>query len=336
VLTDTAAVRGFVHPCSRKNCCCLTTVHSYIGVQMTNRGVLFVGSKQLGLRALQTLVSATDQVIGVVTFNDTEDKRSVLGKIEKYCQATGLALSVIKKPSDLGMVVEQCAPQVVFVVGWYWIIDPMALTTAPGGYFGVHASLLPKYRGNAPLVWAMLNGEERTGVSLFRLDNGIDTGDIVAQKVFSIEPSETIKDVLAKAEIATAELLLTHAREILEGKASFRKQDHTFASYCGLRRPEDGQIDWNQPAQSVYNFIRAQTRPYPGAFTITPDGQIVRIWRASIFPYPYYGVPGRVGEKYAKGVVVACGEGALVVEECEVDGQPIMPVHSVLRWGRKI
>jgi methionyl-tRNA formyltransferase len=114
-----------------------------------------------------------------------------------------------------------------------------------------------------------------------------------------------------------------------------RKQDHELATYGSPRRPEDGRISWNQPASEIYNFIRAQTRPYPGAFTHLDEGRVLRIWQASIFPYPYYGVPGLVGQKHMDGFVVACGEGRITIQECQLEGGPL-PVNSALKWGMRL
>ena len=302
---------------------------------MADRRALFLGSKRIGLKALQSLTAIRGCVVGAVTIDDLPDDRSVLPEFRSYCEGVGLSLSVINTPSELSGLIQRYSPQFVLVVGWYWIIDADLLNSAPGGFVGVHASLLPKYRGHAPLVWAMLRGEEQTGVSLFYFDQGIDTGDIVDQISFPIGNHEMIADILLKAETATVELITNYARDLLSGTAPRRKQNHALATYGSLRRPEDGRINWNQSAKDLYNFVRAQTRPYPGAFTHLPDGKRVQIWRASLFPYPYYGIPGLVGQKHGDGVVVACGEGALVIQECEVEGNTL-DLHSALKWGARL
>ncbi|HOS42228.1 MAG TPA: methionyl-tRNA formyltransferase, partial [Armatimonadota bacterium] len=239
-------------------------------------------------------------------------------------------------PGELAPALQALAPHLVIVVGWYWLLSPALLRQVPGGVYGVHASLLPRYRGNAPLVWAILRGERETGVSLFRFDDGMDTGDLAAQAAFPIGPEETIAEVLAKAEDATVAIVAEQARPLLEGTMTLRAQDHALASYCSLRQPCDGRIDWRQPAPRLYNFIRAQTRPYPGAFTHLPDGRTVTIWAARLFPYPYYGIPGLVGQQEADGVVVACGDGALVVTDYTVEGEPTYAGKPPLRWGVRL
>jgi methionyl-tRNA formyltransferase len=303
----------------------------------TERRAMFVGSKEIGLMTLQTLTQTLPGlIVSIVTYDDSVDSRSVLPQLKAYCQRTNLPLTVIQKPSELGHVIREWSPYVVFVVGWYWIINQKVLDMVPGGFIGVHASLLPKYRGNAPLVWAVLRGDDHTGISMFYFESGMDTGDIVAQADFPITFYDTIAEVLMKAQQATADLIAQYARQLLEGQAPRKKQRHDLATYVSLRRPEDGRITWGQSALQIYNFIRAQTRPYPGAFTTLPDGRYMRIWRAVPFPYPFYGIPGLVGQRHADGVVVTSGEGAIVVQECQIEGMEVIPAEKVLTWGMRL
>ncbi len=298
--------------------------------------VLFLGSKLLGLRSLQTLYKLDPHSIaGVVTLADEQDVRTVLMGFKDFCANAKLPLVVVEKPSELARIIRHFVPFCVLVVGWYWIFPDDLLDLVTGGFFGVHASLLPKYRGNAPLVWSILQGEKKTGVTLFKFDKGMDTGSIVGQTQFAINTQDSIADALQKAENATIELIENLALLILRGDAPLEEQNHDQASYCSLRRPEDGLIDWTKPAEEIYDFIRAQTRPYPGAFTYLPDGTLLRIWRASLFPYPFYGIPGLVGQKYQDGIVVSCGKGALIILDFESalqGGQAFVD----LKWGLRL
>jgi methionyl-tRNA formyltransferase len=303
----------------------------------TNARALFVGSKQLGLKSLQAMVAAIPgHVAGAVTFDDSADSRSVLAEFSAYCKSVDIPLSMISRPADLDGIVQQYSPEYVLVAGWYWILKPALLSSVPGGFLGLHQSLLPKYRGSAPLVWALLKGEKQTGVSLFYFDEGMDTGDIVDQKAFAVADQDSIADVLAKADSAALELVTTYAGPLLSGNAPRIKQDHKLASYGSPRRPEDGRICWNQSAREVYNFIRAQTRPYPRAFTHSADGKLLRISRASLFPHPYYGVPGLICHKHMDGVVIACGDGAVIIHEWEIDGASAMNGNGSLKWGTRL
>jgi len=303
----------------------------------TDPRALFVGSKLLGLKALQAMVGAIPgRVAGAITLDDSADNRSVLSEFRTYCRSAGIPLSIVDGPRGLGDIVQEYSPQYVLVAGWYWILKPSLLSAVPGGFLGLHPSLLPKYRGSAPLVWAMLRGEQQTGVSLFYFDEGMDTGDVVDQVSFGVADQETIADVLAKAENAAIELVTKYASPLLSGTAPRMKQDHELASYGSPRCPEDGRICWNQPASEVHTFIRAQTRPYPGAFTYSAEGETLKIWRASLFPHPYYGAPGLVGHKHLDGVVVACGDGAVIIQEWQLNGGTAQSKNLGLKWGVRL
>jgi methionyl-tRNA formyltransferase len=174
-----------------------------VKLMVTDARALFVGSKQLGLKALQAMVEAIPgSVAAAVTLDDSTDSRSLLPEFRAYCQSVDIPLTILGGPGELAGTIQQYSPKYVLVAGWYWIIKPSLLRMVPGGFLGLHPSLLPKYRGSAPLVWAALRGEDQTGVSLFYFDEGIDTGDIVDQVSFPLAPQETITHVLAKAESA--------------------------------------------------------------------------------------------------------------------------------------
>lgn len=139
------------------------------------------------------------------------------------------------------------------------------------GAWGIHASLLPKYAGGAPLNWAIINGEKETGVTLFRMDDGVDDGDIISQKSFLIEFEDTINEIYQKATIASKEIL----NEVLLNidNIKFKPQDKRKIEIYPQRKPDDGEIDLSKTSIEIYNFIRAQSSPYPGAFIKTVDGK---------------------------------------------------------------
>ena len=176
---------------------------------------------------------------------------------------------------------EQLNPDFVLVIGWYYMLPKSFRDLPKKGMAGIHASLLPKYRGNAPLVWAMINGENKTGVSFFYFDEGVDTGDIIGQKSFKIENSDTIADVLIKTTLASKEVLLEKMPEIESNTVIRQKQDHSKATFFPKRSPKDGEINWSWDNTKINNFIRAQSKPYPGAFTYI-EGKKVILWDAEI------------------------------------------------------
>lgn len=171
-------------------------------------------------------------------------------------------------------------PDVILVMGWYHMVPKKIRDIAKYGAWGIHASLLPKYAGGAPLVWAIINGEKETGVTLFRLSDGVDDGDIIEQQTIPISFEETISDVYDKVTVASKEILLHTLQNISEVK--FSPQDKTIVQTWPQRKPEDGEIDLTWPAEKIYNFIRAQSPPYPGAFIKTADGRKIIIEKAKL------------------------------------------------------
>ena len=172
-------------------------------------------------------------------------------------------------------------PDLLLVLGWYYMIPRKVRESAPLGCVGFHASLLPKYRGGAPIPWAIINGETETGVSFFYLDGNMDSGDIISQIAFDIGENDTCGTVYEKATLASIKILQEYIPQIAAGTAPRIAQDETQATYFPQRKPEDGLIDWSWNAKHIHSFIRAQTRPYPGAFTFI-EGKKVTIWDADI------------------------------------------------------
>lgn len=185
-----------------------------------------------------------------------------------------------KKLTDYHDVISDIKPDVILVMGWYYMVPKKIRELARFGAWGIHASLLPKYAGGAPLVWAMINGEQEAGVSLFKLDSGVDDGDIISQKSFKIEHEDTIKEVYEKATVASEEIL----SEVFSNfeAIKFKPQDKEKIEVFPQRSPEDGEIDLNWDAKKMYDFIRAQAPPYPGAFIRTTDGKKIIIEKAKL------------------------------------------------------
>jgi len=304
--------------------------------------LVFVGSKRLGARVLEeSYRSAPDSLVAVVTFDDSKDPRCALDEFSRFSAATGVPLHVLSRPSELPATTAAARPDLCLVAGWYSMLTSDALRIPPHGWVGVHASLLPRYRGGAPLVWALINGEEESGVTLFYFDEGMDSGDIVAQERFRLGPDETIADAVEKAESTAVSLVKQCCRALIEGRAPRTPQEHHRATYGAMRTPADGRICWNRPARDVHNFVRAQTRPYPGAFAnVAGDGRVVHVWQAAPFSCDLYGIPGQVALIDDSVVpVVACGGGTalrLLSIEIEGVGQAAANGSPSLRAGTRL
>jgi methionyl-tRNA formyltransferase len=177
--------------------------------------------------------------------------------------------------------IERWHPDLMLVLGWYFMIPRKVRESVPLGCVGVHASLLPKYRGGAPIPWAIINGETETGITFFYMADGVDNGPIIAQESIAIEDSDTCATVYEKATLALIKVLREYLPQIAAGTAPRIPQDESQATYSPQRKPEDGLIDWSWSAKRIRDFIRAQTRPYPGAFTYIGDKKVT-IWDADV------------------------------------------------------
>lgn len=188
------------------------------------------------------------------------------------------------------------------------------------GTINLHAGRLPAYRGGSPLQWQVINGETQAGISVIRMDDGIDTGPILAEATFDIPPEADITDLQASANQRFAELTARCVAEIADGSLTERTQEGQ-ASYWHQRNPADGRLDFSaMTAADAHNMIRAITRPYPGAFAFW-GRQVVRIWKAAIAPLDMRGVPGRIVWLQGKGPYIICKEGALLAIEYEIEGE---------------
>src|SRR5262249_52572865 len=212
------------------------------------------------------------------------------------------------------------AADAMVVVGYGQIIPQSIIDLAPLGIINVHASLLPKYRGAAPVQWSIVNGEIRTGVTTMRIDAGLDTGDILLQSETGIAPDETSVELAARLSTLGANLLVETLDGLVAGTIPARKQDNAVATYAQILKKEDGLIDWSQPAQSIHNRVRG-LQPWPGAYTMFRN-QTLHLWKTRV-PNPQPPIPnpqpGHVAQ--LKPLTVGCGEGALELIELQLEGR---------------
>ncbi len=178
--------------------------------------------------------------------------------------------SLNKKITSFKEEIEKYDPDVILVMGWYYMIPESIRKLAKMGAWGIHASLLPKYAGGAPLVWAMINGEDKTGTTLFRLDDGVDDGDIISQKTVLIEDTDTIDELYKKITSESSKMLINALTNI--SSITFLKQKKEEIQIYDQRSPEDGKVDLTWDKKKIYDFIRAQSYPYPGAFIELDNG----------------------------------------------------------------
>jgi methionyl-tRNA formyltransferase len=257
-----------------------------------NSNIVFIGCSKFGLRCLELLKNMEGvEVSGVVSapktfpisYRKDGDFNNVLhGDISTFCSKNNLKYVSINngmKDSNLLETVKSWNPSFFIVVGWYHLLPKEWMDLAPA--YGLHASLLPNYSGGAPLVWALINGEKKTGITLFQMDQGVDSGPVVGQLEEIIEDDDTIASLYARIEERGIELLRLEVPKLISGSYVLSHQDESQRKTYPQRNEQDGEIDWSWDAQRIRNFIRAQTKPYPGAFFYI-EGKKVTLWDADV------------------------------------------------------
>ena len=281
-----------------------------------SKSTAFMGSKEAGLQLCSLLCELLPRgtLKAIICPNDSQDSRSVFPLFLDIAQKNNIPIHITNSREETASLIDKYNVQISFVHGWYQIIP----IDGSCEFYGFHYSLLPKYRGNAPLVWQIINGESEVGVSFFRFNEFMDEGEIVSQEKVKLECNEDIGDALRKTNALAIELARKYIPHIISNEIALFPQSKDQPSYCGMRIKDDGRVDWSWSAKRVHDFIRAQASPYPGAFSFTENGGKVIFWKSSLEPRVFYGVPGSVVAVMENAVTVACGSGAIrlhIIEE---------------------
>lgn len=300
---------------------------------------VFVGAVEGSLAGLKALCAAGHAPDLVVTLPpDLAHRHSDFADLDAFAAHQGLPVHhTARSDSD-----ETCAaiaalsPDVVLVIGWSQLCSAAFRAIPRLGCIGFHPSPLPRMRGRAVIPWTILRGEVEGGATLFWLGEGADDGDIAAQRLFPLDPAtETARSYYDKAVAALCEMLPDLVSRLAAGEVPRCPQDHSRASLCAKRGPEDGRIDWRAPAHQVHRLIRAAGPPYPGAFTPLPGGGRITVTAARISPRNgyYVGLPGQVQDLDGRCFTVACGDGACI-DVLDWHGADAPPrLHSHLTGG---
>lgn len=280
--------------------------------------VLFMGGHELGALVLEHLIAEGFDLIGAVV---TETDDAWYKGVDEAALRHGLPLFREKDINRPGFVqaVRGLRPDLLAVVNFDQILKRELLGIPSLGAVNTHASLLPKYRGRAPLNWAIINGETETGVTVHRVAEGIDTGDILIQRTIPIGLQDTIGDILEKVKTLYPIIVSDALRALQLGTAEPQSQDLSRGFYCGRRTAADGEIDWRKPAKQIYDLIRGVSRPYPGAYTYLGSQKII-LWRGTLTDLGQASgdsQPGMVLQTDSEGFTVVTGDGLLRVLEWE-------------------
>ncbi|MEO5915264.1 MAG: formyltransferase [Luteolibacter sp.] len=287
---------------------------------MNRPRILFFGYSEVGFACLDLLLKRGDNVIGLITHEDSPDEKiwfktpAIAAREHRIPVFTP---DSVNTPEWVAKI-EEMKPDLILSVYYRHMIGQRILDIPPLGAFNMHGSLLPKYRGRAPINWAVLHGEPHIGMTLHRMVKRADAGDVVDQEGVDISPVDTAEQAFRKVLPCAATVLTRQIDHLLSGTAVETPQDESAATYFGGRKPEDGRIDWTRTSAEIFNLIRAVTDPYPGAFTESGGARLM-VWWAE----PSSGQSGRPGEILTLDpFVVATGDGALNLTRTEWRGSP--------------
>ncbi|NMA13833.1 MAG: methionyl-tRNA formyltransferase [Clostridia bacterium] len=300
--------------------------------------IIFMGSPDFAVPCLEEMLKSPHEVIAVVTQPDRPKGRG--GKLQPTpikirAVAEGIPIyqpSKVNTPEFIQQM-RELKPDLAVVVAFGQILKPDLLNIPSLGCINVHASLLPKYRGSAPIHWAIINGEKVTGVTTMYLDPGMDTGDMILAEKVLIADDDTVGTLHDKLALAGAGILYETVKLIDQGKAPRTAQNHEEATYAPLLKREHELIDWKKPVREVYDMVRGMN-PWPGAYT-TFNGKVLKIWESMIDNEGVTGVPGSVVQVVnGQGIKVQCGDGCLWLCKVQPEGRRPMSADAFARGHR--
>lgn len=301
--------------------------------------IVFIGASDLGWACCDALFEEGCNIVGILTAPQdfriswstspvtNVRHRSLADLAEKH----GVPIESMRtRMADSKEWLAERRPDVLVVIGWYHMIGRSLRDLATHGAVGIHGSLLPRYRGGAPLVWAIINGEKESGVTLFHFADGVDDGDVIGQESFPIADTDTIADAVRHSTEASVRLVRRYIPMLAAGTAPRVMQDASLATSVPQRKPEDGVLDFaGKTAAEAYDWVRAQTRPYPGAFTYLGEEKM-SIWRASVGDVASAGA--EVGRLLAGRPLVVCADRRLLrLDEVQI-GDAVMTGGELVRY----
>ncbi|MBI5182332.1 MAG: methionyl-tRNA formyltransferase [Nitrospirae bacterium] len=299
--------------------------------------IVFMGTPEFAVPSLNALLSSKKEIAAVVTQSDKPSgrgKRLMPPPVKAAALNSGIRVLQPERIKDEAFVntLKEINPDVIVVAAYGKILPAKILHLPKYGCINVHASLLPRYRGAAPINWAIINGEKETGITIMQMDEGLDTGSILLQKGIEITKEDTAGTLSNKLSKMGAELLIEGLNAIEKGEIKPITQDNSKASYAPMLKKEDGQIDWTKGVEDIYNMVRGMD-PWPGAFTYY-KGEAWRMWK-TVVGNDRNGIPGMVISIDGGKIDVACGKGVISIIEMQPVNKRRMAVSDFLR-GHKI
>lgn len=300
--------------------------------------VIFMGTPDFSVGALKAIVEAGHEVVLAVT---QPDKPKGRGKAMQFPAVKDAALELgievyqprrVREPECIEYL-RTYQPEIIIVAAFGQLLPKEILDMPKYGCVNIHASLLPKYRGAAPIQWAVINGERVTGVTTMRMDVGLDTGDMIDQAEVELAADETGGSLFDRLSIVGAKLCVETMKHIEEGTAVYTKQNEAESTSTKMIHKKFGKIDWNLPAVAIERLIRG-LNPWPSAYTQL-DGKTLKIWQASVVSGGDAFMAGSVVKASGEELLIQTGDGILALQEVQLEGKKRMAVADFLR-GYKI
>ncbi|KXZ39599.1 methionyl-tRNA formyltransferase [Alkalithermobacter thermoalcaliphilus JW-YL-7 = DSM 7308] len=293
-----------------------------------------MGTPDFAVPSLKMLIEEGYDIISVVTQPDKPKGRGnkiTYPPVKQEALNHGIKVYQPSKVKDKEFVdiLKQLNPDIIIVIAFGQILSKDILSIPKHGCINVHSSLLPKYRGAAPINWAIINGEEVTGVTTMYMDEGLDTGDMILKIETKIGDEETAGELHDRLSVLGAKVLSETLNLIKKGTVLRQKQDDSQASYAPIMDKNLGNINWNKSAQDIFNLIRG-TNPWPSAFT-NYKASTMKIWKAKVIDKDSNLKPGTILDVSSQGISVACKKGTLLVEDIQMPGKKRMPVHEYIK-----
>jgi methionyl-tRNA formyltransferase len=298
---------------------------------MTGLRIIFMGTPEFACPTLQLLLDRGEQVVAVVTQPDRPKGRGqklqsspVKLLAERHAIPVFQPLKV--RAPEAVATIRSFSPDLIVVVAFGQILPKELLDIPKHGCINVHASLLPRYRGAAPLNWCIINGETETGVTTMMMDVGLDTGDMLLKSATPIDPEEDTSALHDRLAQIGARTLAETLDRLVAGTLTREKQDDSLFTYAPLLKKEDGVIDWKKSPLQIKNLVRGMT-PWPGAYTWL-DGKMLKVFGVVVANGA--GAPGTVLAVSRQGIEVACGSGSIIITELQLEGKKRLPTREFL------
>jgi methionyl-tRNA formyltransferase len=299
--------------------------------------IVFMGTPEFAVPSLEALLKSEDQIVGIVTQPDRPKGRGhelASPPVKLVAQRAGIPfLQPLKiRTPDFLEALAAWKPDLIAVTAFGRILHAPILNLPPMGCVNVHGSLLPKYRGAAPVQWAVINGETETGITTMLMDEGMDTGPMLLQERIPILPDDTAGSLAPRLAEVGGRLLVETIRRLKAGAIAPCAQDHAQATMAPLLKKEDGIIDWAGSAQAIVNRVRGMS-PWPGAYTFHGQDRW-NIWKAAAVQEPAQGQPGTILIGAKQSLKVATGNGVLELLEIQTANSKRMSVGQFLAGHR--